>query len=243
MENNKEPLVSVVIPSYNRFEYLLDAIKSVQNQTYTNIEIIVVNDCSTQEQYYSFDFGSVVNIYHLPQNSKEIFGYPSGGYVRNYGCKMATGKYIAFLDDDDIFLKNKIAEQVGMMEYLDFSFCCTNGYIGNGKYDDGKRYDKFIEHNHENVLKKFRKRNNEHLIATKYPNIFTRKIIDIHNLIVTSSVIVNREMFYEIGMFRHLPNGIEDYDAWKRILNRYKCYYLSFPYFYYNNFHGDGQNY
>jgi teichuronic acid biosynthesis glycosyltransferase TuaG len=243
MENNKEPLVSVVIPSYNRFEYLLDAIKSVQNQTYTNIEIIVVNDCSTQEQYYSFDFGSVVNIYHLPQNSKEIFGYPSGGYVRNYGCKMATGKYIAFLDDDDIFLKNKIAEQVGMMEYLDFSFCCTNGYIGNGKYDDGKRYDKFIEHNHENVLKKFRKINNEHLIATKYPNIFTRKIIDIHNLIVTSSVIVNREMFYEIGMFRHLPNGIEDYDAWKRILNRYKCYYLSFPYFYYNNFHGDGQNY
>lgn len=243
MENNKEPLVSVVIPSYNRFEYLLDAIKSVQNQTYTNIEIIVVNDCSTQEQYYSFDFGSVVNIYHLPQNSKEIFGYPSGGYVRNYGCKMATGKYIAFLDDDDIFLKNKIAEQVGMMEYLDFSFCCTNGYIGNGKYDDGKRYDKFIEHNHENVLKKFRKRNNEHLIATKYPNIFTRRIIDIHNLIVTSSVIVNREMFYEIGMFRHLPNGIEDYDAWKRILNRYKCYYLSFPYFYYNNFHGDGQNY
>ena len=156
---------------------------------------------------------------------------------------MATGKYIAFLDDDDIFLKNKIAEQVGMMEYLDFSFCCTNGYIGNGKYDDGKRYDKFIEHNHENVLKKFRKINNEHLIATKYPNIFTRKIIDIHNLIVTSSVIVNREMFYEIGMFRHLPNGIEDYDAWKRILNRYKCYYLSFPYFYYNNFHGDGQNY
>ena len=243
MENNKEPLVSVVIPSYNRFEYLLDAIKSVQNQTYTNIEIIVVNDCSTQEQYYSFDFGSVVNIYHLPQNSKEIFGYPSGGYVRNYGCKMATGKYIAFLDDDDIFLKNKIAEQVGMMEYLDFSFCCTNGYIGNGKYDDRKRYDKFIEHNHENVLKKFRKRNNEHLIATKYPNIFTRRIIDIHNLIVTSSVIVNREMFYEIGMFRHLPNGIEDYDAWKRILNRYKCYYLSFPYFYYNNFHGDGQNY
>ena len=60
---------------------------------------------------------------------------------------------------------------------------------------------------------------------------------------MTSSVIVNREMFYEIGMFRHLPNGIEDYDAWKRILNRYKCYYLSFPYFYYNNFHGDGQNY
>lgn len=243
MQNIKEPLVSVVIPTYNRFEYLLDAIKSVQNQTYSNIEIIVVNDCSTQEQYYSFDFGSSVKIYHLPQNSKKIFGHPSGGYVRNYGCQMASGKYIAFLDDDDIFLKNKIKDQVGMMEYLDLSFCCTNGYIGNGKYQSEKRYDKFLEHNHKNVIKKFRRRNSEHLIVPKYPSVFTRKIIDIHNLIVTSSVMVNRQMFFEIGMFRNLPNGVEDYDAWKRILDRYKCYYLSSPCFYYNNSHGDGQNY
>ena len=243
MNNNTKPLVSVVIPTYNRFEYLLDAIKSVQNQTYSNVEIIVVNDCSTQEQYYSFNFGSSVKIYHLSQNSKKIFGYPSGGYVRNYGCKMSTGKYIAFLDDDDIFLKNKITDQVDMMEYLDLFFCCTNGYIGNGKYKEGKYYDKFLEHNHESVLKKFRQINNEYLIVPKYPNVFTRKIIDIHNLIVTSSVMVNRQMFIEIGMFRNLPNGTEDYDAWKRILNRYKCYYLSSPCFYYNNSHGDGQNY
>jgi glycosyltransferase involved in cell wall biosynthesis len=243
MQNIKESLVSVVIPTYNRFEYLLDAIESVQNQTYSNIEIIVVNDCSTQEQYYSFDFGSSVKIYHLPQNSKKIFGHPSGGYVRNYGCQMSSGKYIAFLDDDDIFLKNKIMDQVGMMEYLDIPFTCTNGYIGNGKYQSEKRYDKFLEHNHESVLKKFRQRNSEHLIVPKYPSVFTRKIIDVHNLIVTSSVMVNRQMFIEIGMFRHLPNGTEDYDAWKRILDRYKCYYLSSPYFYYNNSHGDGQNY
>lgn len=243
MENNKEPLVSVIIPTYNRFEYLLDAIKSVQNQTYSNIEIIVVNDCSTQAQYYSFDFGSSVRIYHLSQNSKKLFGYPCGGYVRNYGCKMSTGKYIAFLDDDDIFLKNKITDQVDMMEYLDLFFCCTNGYIGNGKYKEGNYYDKFLEHNHESVLKKFRKRNSEHLIVPKYPNVFTRKIIEIHNLIITSSVMVNREMFSEIGMFQHFPNGTEDYNAWKRILNKYECYYLSSPYFYYNNFHGDGQNY
>lgn len=243
MNSNNDILVSVIIPTYNRFEYVLDAIKSVENQTYSNIEIIVVNDCSTQEQYYSFDFGSSVKIYHLPQNSKERFGYPSGGYVRNYGCQMANGKYIAFLDDDDIFLKNKIEEQVSMMEYLDLHFCCTNGYIGNGKYQSEKHYDRFLEHNHGNVLKKFRQKDSEYLIVPKYPDVFTRRIIDIHNLIVTSSVMVNRQMFFEIGMFRNLPNGVEDYDAWKRILERYKCYYLSSPYFYYNNYHGDGQNY
>ena len=48
--------VSVIIPTYNRFKYLLNAIKSVKQQTYSNIEIIVVNDCSTQEDYYTFDF-------------------------------------------------------------------------------------------------------------------------------------------------------------------------------------------
>ena len=48
----KEPLVSVIIPSYNRFEYLLNAVNSVKNQTYKNYEIIVVNDESSQKEYY-----------------------------------------------------------------------------------------------------------------------------------------------------------------------------------------------
>ena len=48
--------VSVVIPTYNRFKYLMHAIKSVKEQTYKNIEIVVVNDCSTQKEYYTFDY-------------------------------------------------------------------------------------------------------------------------------------------------------------------------------------------
>ena len=50
--------VSVIIPTYNRFKYLLNAIESVVNQTHKDIEVIVVNDCSTEEEYYSFDFNS-----------------------------------------------------------------------------------------------------------------------------------------------------------------------------------------
>jgi glycosyltransferase involved in cell wall biosynthesis len=50
--------VSVIIPTYNRFEYLLRTIKSVIEQTYSNLEIIIVNDCSTQKEYYEYDWNT-----------------------------------------------------------------------------------------------------------------------------------------------------------------------------------------
>ena len=52
----EQPLVSVIIPSFNRFEYLLNAVESVYNQNYQNIEIIIINDCSTDKRYYSYSF-------------------------------------------------------------------------------------------------------------------------------------------------------------------------------------------
>lgn len=239
----ERPLVTVIIPTYNRFKYLLDAVNSVLNQTYKNIEIIVVNDCSTESEYYSYSFDKQIKIYHLPKNSKDIFGYPCGGYVRNYGCQKANGKYITFLDDDDIFLENKIKNQVDMMEYMNYFFCCTNGYIGHGTYNKNKNYVTFLESNHEKVLQKFKRIHKEHLISPKYPKMFTKEIIDIHNLIVTSSVMIDKKLFNKIGRFKAIRNGEEDYDAWKRILKKYKCYYISEPCFYYNNLHGDGKNY
>jgi GT2 family glycosyltransferase len=76
--------VSVIIPTYNRFEYLQNAIASVKNQTYKNIEIIVVNDNSSQPDYYTQKLEGVTMI-HLDQNSRVKKGYPCAGYVRNQG--------------------------------------------------------------------------------------------------------------------------------------------------------------
>jgi len=75
--------VSVIIPTFNRFKFVLNAINSIKSQTYTNIEIIVVNDCSTEKEYYEYNWD--INIIHLDKNTKEIFGYASPGYVRNKG--------------------------------------------------------------------------------------------------------------------------------------------------------------
>ena len=86
--------VSVIIPTYNRFKYLLNTIKSVKEQSYPNIEIIVVNDKSIQKEYYDYDWESNnIKMIHLEKNSKEIFGYPCAGYVRNKGIELSSGKY------------------------------------------------------------------------------------------------------------------------------------------------------
>ena len=64
--------VSVIVPTYNRFKYVLNTIESVKNQTYKNIEIIVVNDCSTVEDYYKYSWDGV-KIIHLQENSKKKY--------------------------------------------------------------------------------------------------------------------------------------------------------------------------
>ena len=101
------PKVSVIIPSYNRFNFLLDAIESVRIQNYPSFEIIVINDGSTQKEYYEYNFSDDVIVINLEQNQKEIHGFGPGS-IRNFGTKEASGDYLAFLDDDDIWLENKL---------------------------------------------------------------------------------------------------------------------------------------
>jgi glycosyltransferase involved in cell wall biosynthesis len=97
--------VSVIIPTYNRARFITNAVKSVQNQDYENIEIIIVDDKSTdntQAVIYSLKI-QIPNIFYY-QNERTKG--PSG--ARNTGMSMATGDYITFLDSDDIWLKNHL---------------------------------------------------------------------------------------------------------------------------------------
>jgi teichuronic acid biosynthesis glycosyltransferase TuaG len=117
-------LVSVIIPTFNRFKYLLNTIKSVKKQTYSNIEIIVINDCSTEKDYYDYDWnGNNIKIIQLEKNSKKIFGYGCVGFVRNKGIEIASGKYIAFCDDDDIWFPNKIELQIKEISKTNWKRC------------------------------------------------------------------------------------------------------------------------
>jgi GT2 family glycosyltransferase len=218
--------VTVIIPSYNRYKYLLDAVESVKKQTYPQnlITIIVINDGST-ENYKDID--GCINISLGQYCSRKVLGYGYPGFSRNYGLRLVKSDYIAFLDDDDIWLPNKLMAQITKMEEEKIMFSCTDGYYGRGRYDKNKNYAKYNkEHHRQIVLSK--------LNISDYPNTFERELLLKHNFAITSSVVINTDMVKKVGLFVEDKNKAEDYDYWLRCLEHGKGLYIEDTLFYYD---------
>ena len=101
------PLVSVIVTTYNRKEYLKETIDSILNQTYKNFELIVVDN------YSDFDFLTYIKSFN--DNRIRAFQHHNNGIIavnRNIGIKKAYGEYIAFCDDDDYWVDKKLEYQV-----------------------------------------------------------------------------------------------------------------------------------
>ena len=106
------PLVSVIMPTYNSAEFIGAAIQSVQNQTYLNWELFVIDDASNDATIALVeDFVSLDSRIKLYQNPKNV----GAGASRNTGIKAAKGSFIAFLDADDLWLPEKLLVQVNFM--------------------------------------------------------------------------------------------------------------------------------
>lgn len=105
-------LVSVIIPTRNRYNFLKLAIESVLLQTWNNIEIIIVDEASSDESVGYLDDLVSNGTICLIRNKKPT----GGGNARNLGIAKASGYYVAFLDDDDTWLPNKIEKQVNLFE-------------------------------------------------------------------------------------------------------------------------------
>lgn len=105
-------LVSIVVPVYNVEIYLDDCLKSVLAQTYSNLEIILVDDGSTDNS------GAMCDAYMKIDSRIQVFHQKNGGLsaARNFGMRHASGKYIYFLDSDDYIEKNAIEELVKVAE-------------------------------------------------------------------------------------------------------------------------------
>ena len=128
MENDYG-LVSIIMPAYNSEKYIKDSIESVFKQTYSNWELIVVDDCSTDktiEVIKSFN-DSRIKLFVNETNS-------GAAISRNKALRGATGKWIAFLDSDDIWLPTKLEEQLQFMVRNNYSFTYTDYRI----CDDGR---------------------------------------------------------------------------------------------------------
>ncbi len=134
---NQEPLVSIITPCYNVEKYVAQAINSIFSQTYTNWELIIVDDCSTD--------ATVEIISELVRGNPKVkfirnevnFGSPAR--VRNLAFCHMKGEFIAFLDSDDMWMSDKLALQVSRLVKTDHCLCYSGGVtIG----EDGK----FLNH-------------------------------------------------------------------------------------------------
>lgn len=123
-----EPLISVIIPTFDRKLMLKESIDSVLMQTYTNYEIIIIDDNSSDgtEQMIQNEYGKYKNvIYQKVLNSKDA------GYNRNVGYNLSKGAYLVYLDDDDFYLDNSFFEKAieKHLEYEDLSFVSGNALL------------------------------------------------------------------------------------------------------------------
>ena len=122
------PKVSVIIPIYNRAHCIVRALKSVQKQTFTDMEILVCDDASTDTTR------DIVRAYQVRDSRIQLLCLSENqgaGAARNLGLKASCGEYVAFLDSDDEWLPNKIEKQVTLMDSLtnDWGVCHTGAYI------------------------------------------------------------------------------------------------------------------
>ena len=234
-------LVSVIITSYNRFEYLLNTIKSIRNQTYKNIEIIVVNDNSTQIEYHSHNLCNILFI-HMQHCSKKIYGHNNIGYLRNQGINAAKGKYIAFCDDNVIWFPNKIELQIKSMKESGCKFSCTDGLIGEGIYNYNNNYKKYNSEYNYIELQNIFKEKGSNLLENGFPKILDLEFLKIHNCILSSSGIIDTEILVKVNKFISTRNSNGEYDCWLRVLEHTNCVYVNDVCFFYDSGHGSYKN-
>ena len=122
-------LVSVVMPTHNGDRFLADSIRSVLSQTYTNLELLITDDCSTNPETLRIlnEFqkqDSRVDIVFLEENL-------GPGYARNKSIERARGRYIAFCDSDDRWFPEKLEKQLKYMSEKDCALCCSSYIVCN----------------------------------------------------------------------------------------------------------------
>jgi len=191
--------ISVIIPTYNRKDALIRAIDSVLSQTYTDFELIIVDDGSTDDTSLMFKDND-------NENGKIKYIYQENGGVskaRNTGIKFAKGDFIAFLDSDDEWLPKKLEKQVDFLKKnKNIKICHTNEiWIKNGL------------------------RINQHNKHKKYGGWIYQKSLYLC-LISPSAVIIHKSIFEDVGMFNEEFKAGEDYDLWLRITPYYEIGFL-----------------
>ena len=194
------PLISIIIPLYNTEKYLSETIKSVLFQSYENWELLIVDDCSTDNSRKLVkDFENRDKRIKLIE-SEINFGGPAK--PRNIGIENSNGEYIAFLDSDDIWHKNKLQIQINYMLKYNYNFTSTNSTLidKNSETIDSIKYK---------ILNFLLRNKSKKTICDLIKNKF----------ISTSSVIVKKEFINLFNEDKELIS-VEDLYLWITLLEK-----------------------
>lgn len=187
--NMAKPLVSIYMPTKNRAELLQKAINSVLNQDYTNLELIIVDDGSTDETPEILaklsDQYSNINFYRFEKSQGACA-------ARNWAIQHAKGELVTGLDDDDVFLPNRISSLVARYDEK-YSFICSSCI-----WDFGKR---------------------QRIIDSKEMEISLNAQLNYNE--ATNQILVNRQRVLELGGFDTQFVSCQDYDLWTRLIKQY----------------------
>lgn len=197
-----KPEVSVVLPFFNRIQWCIEAINSVLDQTFREFEIILVDDGSTERLFSlsNFQQDKRVNYFKRPHLGVSA--------ARNFGIEHSQGKYIAFLDSDDLFLPNKLEIQIGLMEKM-------TGYS--------------MSYSHALLINE-----NGELLKNKWGgylsgNIYPQMLFIKNSYITTPTVVIKKDVLKHIGGFDIGMNMCEDLDLWRRVARVYHVLHITEP--------------
>lgn len=197
----KEPIVSVIIPTYNRAHLVGRAIESVLNQTYQGFELIIIDDGSKDNTV------EVINKFQQKDNRIIYLKHDKnkgGSAARNTGIKASRGEYIAFLDSDDEWLPEKLEKQINVFKKSSDNI----GLVYSGYYE-------VLEQNGE-VLSK---------IIPIFKGDIYKNILK-SNILGSPTPLIRKICFEKAGLFDETLLSCQDWDLWIRIAKYYKFDFL-----------------
>jgi glycosyltransferase involved in cell wall biosynthesis len=197
MQIDQSPLVSVIIPVFNRAWSIRRAIDSVLSQTYKNFELLVVDDGSTDATPDILSgYGKAIKV--ITQQNAGVSN------ARNQGITEASGRLIAFLDSDDYWLPSKLSAQVDFFSSRPEAMICQT----------------------EEIWMKNNRRMNPKKRHQKPSGMMFSESLRLC-LISPSAVMIRKELFDDVGIFDEALPACEDYDLWLRVTCRYPVYLIN----------------
>jgi glycosyltransferase involved in cell wall biosynthesis len=199
---SSSPLVSIVVPTYNRGLFIAEMIESVCYQTYSNWELIIIDDGSTDNTE------QIVKPYISEKIHYRRLAHVGRSYARNLGLNISKGSFIAYLDSDDLFLPTKIEKQIQwLLKNPSTAMVYTSALIidDNGDYIPAVYY------------------------ASASGNIYEKVALFVPVTITLPSVMIRREIQDVVGGFDEKLDRFEDTDMWRRVARDYIIDAMSEP--------------